>query len=186
MNPLLVKIIMISLIVRANTSHGAVFTLWLPLSLCKLAIIHHAAPCASACVLLGLHKWRMYVLKSSLSVCWTHTRVAYTHVLLERRRKRGAGCEKEDKDTGEETVTQRAALPDQYTNTNADIVIDKPLLTTEGRKLSTIIGWNVSHSCQCCARVSCQISSGSAWKMESGSLGSFTWVTQSASSETVA
>ena len=61
-------------------------------------------------------------------------------MLLERRRKRGAGCEKEDKDTGEETVTQRAALPDQYTNTNADIVIDKPLLTTEGRKLSTIIG----------------------------------------------
>lgn len=51
-----------------------------------------------------------------------------------------AGCEKEDKDTGEETVTRRAALPDQYTNTNADTVIDKPLLTTEGRKLSTIIG----------------------------------------------
>lgn len=45
-----------------------------------------------------------------------------------------------DKDTGEETLTRRAGLPDQYTNTNADIVIDKPLLTTEGRKLSTIIG----------------------------------------------
>lgn len=185
MNPLLVKIIMISLIVRANTSHGAVFTLWLPLSLCKLAIIHHAALCASACVLLGLHKWRMYVLKSSLSVCWTHTRV---HILMCYWSGAGseAGCEKEDKDTGEETVTRRAALPDQYTNTNADTVIDKPLLTTEGRKLSTIIGWNVSQSCQCCARVSRQISSGSAWKMESGSLGSFTWVTQSASSETVA
>lgn len=49
------------------------------------------------------------------------------------------GCERPVKDTGGETLTERTALPDQYTNTNADIVIDKPLLTTEGRKLSTII-----------------------------------------------
>lgn len=89
------------------------------------------------------------------------------------------GCEKPDKDTGEETLTQRAALPDQYTNTDADIVIDKPLLTTEGRKLSTIIGWNVSHSCQWCAPVSCHISSGSTWKMKNSSLGSFTCITPS-------
>lgn len=47
---------------------------------------------------------------------------------------------KSDKDIGEETLTQGAALTDQYTNTNADIMIDKPLLTTGGRKLSTIIG----------------------------------------------
>lgn len=54
--------------------------------------------------------------------------------------KRKEEKKKSDKDIGEKTATQRAALPDQYTNTNADIVIDKPLLTTEGRKLSTIIG----------------------------------------------
>lgn len=44
--------------------------------------------------------------------------------------------EKRDKDTGEETATR----PDQYTNTNADRVIDKPPLTTGGRTLSAIIG----------------------------------------------
>lgn len=75
----------------------------------------------------------MYVLNSPLSAKTEHTEQQYL-----------AGAETQhktpDKDTGEETVTQRAALPDQYTNTNADTVIDEPLLTTEGRKLSTIIG----------------------------------------------
>lgn len=50
------------------------------------------------------------------------------------------GCEKSDKDIGEETPTRRAAWLDRYTNTNAGTVIDKAVLTTEGRKLSTIIG----------------------------------------------
>jgi len=68
---------------------------------------------------------------------------------------------------------QRASLPDQYTNTNADTVIDEPLLTTEGRKLSTIIGWNVNHSWQWCVPVSCHTSSGSTWH------NSFTCVTHS-------
>ena len=36
--------------------------------------------------------------------------------------------------------TRRAAQLDRYANTNAGAVIDKPVLTTEGRKLSTIIG----------------------------------------------
>lgn len=50
------------------------------------------------------------------------------------------GCEKSDKDIGEEMPTRRAARPDRYANTNAGAVIDKPVLTTEGRKLSTVIG----------------------------------------------
>lgn len=50
------------------------------------------------------------------------------------------GCEKSDKDIGEEMPTWRAARLDRYANTNAGAVIDKPVLTTEGRKLSTIIG----------------------------------------------
>lgn len=50
------------------------------------------------------------------------------------------GREKSDKDIGEETPTRRAVCLDRYTNTNAAAVIDKPVLTTEGRKLSTIIG----------------------------------------------
>lgn len=50
------------------------------------------------------------------------------------------GCKKSDKDIGEEMPTWRAAQLDRYANTNSGAVIDKPVLTTEGRKLSTIIG----------------------------------------------
>lgn len=50
------------------------------------------------------------------------------------------GCEKSDKDIGGEMPTRRAARLNQYANTNAGAVIDKPALTTEGRKVSTIIG----------------------------------------------
>lgn len=53
-----------------------------------------------------------------------------------RRKKRRGEKEKQDKDTGEGTATRR----NQYTNTNADRVIDKPALTTGGRTLSAIIG----------------------------------------------
>lgn len=47
---------------------------------------------------------------------------------------------REDVDIGKEMPTRRAARLDRYANTNAGAVIDKPVLTTEGRKLSTIIG----------------------------------------------
>lgn len=48
MNPLLVNIIMISLIVRANTSHGLSLRFDYHLGCASLAIIHHMAQCASA------------------------------------------------------------------------------------------------------------------------------------------
>lgn len=167
---LLVKIIMISLIVRANTSHGLSLHFDYHLACASLPsyimqrCVHQCvcfwAYIRNACMCWNLH----YLLRS----CLLNAQSTCSDIQLEQKPSTGSrgGCEKPDKDTGEETLTQRAALPDQYTNTNADIVIDKPLLTTEGRKLSTITGWNVSHSFQWCALVSCQISSGNKWKRQ--------------------
>lgn len=87
----------------------------------------------------------MYVLKSPLSTKILDYRAHGVPIFSWSRNSAAQEAGEDvrhqtDKDTGEETLTQRAALPDQYTNTNADTVIDEPLLTTEGRKLSTIIG----------------------------------------------
>lgn len=84
MNPLLVNIIMISLIVRANTSHGLSLRFDYHLACASLTIKHHTAPCASACTLLGSRKQCMYVLKSSLSakILSEHTEV---HTLICKR-----------------------------------------------------------------------------------------------------
>lgn len=141
MNPLLVNIIMISLIVRANTSHGLSLRFDYHLACASLAIIHHMALCASACTLLGLHKQSVLCASLSAKLPSEQTENVHFYQLGQQVSTLSkGGSEKSDKDIGEETLTQRAALPDQYTNTNADMVIDKPLLTTEGRKLSTIIG----------------------------------------------
>lgn len=55
MNPLLVNIIMISLIVRANTSQGLSLRFDYHLACASLTIIHHMAMRVSVCMLLGLH-----------------------------------------------------------------------------------------------------------------------------------
>lgn len=144
MNPLLVKIIMISLIVRANTSHG--LSLRLDYHLAFLSPPWYIIQC---CV---HQQWCMrWNPPLSLNIqSAEHRDKIWAPFLFKQKLSPGSrgGGEEPDKDIGEETLTQRTAPPDQYTNTDADVVIDKPLLTTEGRKLSPSIGWNVSHSCQ--------------------------------------